>query len=165
MKPVSAFVGIGANLGAREKQVREAALDLAELAGTQVIALSSLYRSAPVGYKEQPDFINAVARIDTTLSPRALLEALLAIERRHGRRREFANSPRTLDLDVLLYGAEVVHEPGLTIPHPRMYERAFVVVPLVEIAPDAVVPGRGCARDLLAGVNAASVRKLEVPAR
>ena len=130
---------------------------------TQLLARSSFYASAPVGYAYQPDFVNAVAAISTDLQPRELLDALLAIERAQGRVREapyVVNGPRTLDLDIALYGKRVIHEPGLSIPHPRMAERAFVLAPLAEIAPDAVVPGAGRVRDLLAGVDVSSVRML-----
>jgi 2-amino-4-hydroxy-6-hydroxymethyldihydropteridine diphosphokinase len=102
-----------------------------------------------------------VAALHTALDARALLDALLAIERAQGRVREFPNAPRTLDLDIVLYGEQVIDAPGLTVPHPRMHQRAFVVVPLAEIAPDAAVPGRGCVRDLLEGVDAGSVTVLK----
>jgi len=144
-----AFIGLGANLGDREAQVRRALLALAELPGTRLLAASSLYRSAPVGVVAQPDFINAVAEIETALGARALLEALLAAERRFGRRREFPGAPRTLDLDLLLYGDRVIAEPWLIVPHPRMHERAFVLAPLAEIAPDIAIPGKGSAGALL----------------
>ena len=156
-----AYVALGANLDRPEEQVRAAFEELAMLPDTRLGAVSSLYRSAPVGYADQPDFVNAVAGIETALAPRALLEALLEIERRYGRERGFANAPRTLDLDILLYGGTVVNEPGLTIPHPRLHERAFVVIPLAEIAPEAPVPGRGRARDLVAAVDAASLTRIE----
>jgi 2-amino-4-hydroxy-6-hydroxymethyldihydropteridine diphosphokinase len=149
-------------MGKPEEQVRAGFEHLAMLRNTRVTAVSSLYRSAPVGFLEQPDFVNAVARIETALAPGALLEALLGIERRQGRVREFTNAPRTLDLDILLYADEEVREPGLAIPHPRMHERAFVLVPLAEIAPDWVVPGRGRVRDLLGSLDATSVTKLDV---
>lgn len=152
-----AYIALGSNLREPQQQLQAGFAALARLPDTQLIARSSLYRSAPVGYANQPDFVNAVAAISTTLLPRALLEALLSIEREHGRVREFPNAPRTLDLDIALYGEHVVNEPGLTVPHPRLHERAFVVVPLAEIAPDAQVPGRGRARDLLATVDVASV--------
>jgi 2-amino-4-hydroxy-6-hydroxymethyldihydropteridine diphosphokinase len=145
-----AFVGLGANLGEPEAQVRRALAALAELPGTRLLAASSLYRSAPVGVLAQLDFINAVAEVETALSARALLEALLAEERRFGRTREFPNAPRTLDLDLLLYGDRVIDEPGLVVPHPRMHERAFVLAPLAEIAPDIAIPGKGRAAALLA---------------
>jgi 2-amino-4-hydroxy-6-hydroxymethyldihydropteridine diphosphokinase len=114
-----------------------------------------------VGFLEQPDFINAVAMLETMLAPHALLDGLLAIERRHGRVREFLNAPRTLDLDVLLYGDLVLHEHGLTLPHPRMHERAFVLLPLAEIAPDAVIPGKGRVADLLHGCHDQRLERLD----
>jgi len=158
---VAAYIGLGANLDEPEQQVRAGLQELALLPETRVAAISSLYRSAPVGFLDQPDFVNAVVRLETALPARVLLDALLRIEQRRGRLREFTNAPRTLDLDLLLYGDEEVTEPGLTIPHPRMHERAFVIVPLTEIAPDAIVPGRGRARDLVRSVDTHSVSKLE----
>jgi 2-amino-4-hydroxy-6-hydroxymethyldihydropteridine diphosphokinase len=155
-----AFIGLGANLGDPEAQVRRALAALAELPGTRLLAASSLYRSAPVGVIAQPDFINAVAAAETTLTARALLEALLAAERRFGRRRDFPGAPRTLDLDLLLYGDRVIAEPGLVVPHPRMHERAFVLVPLAEIAPDIAIPGRGLVTTLLAACQDQRVEKI-----
>lgn len=157
----TAYIALGSNLKEPQRQLQAGFAALACLPDTQFIAQSSLYRSAPVGYLDQPDFVNAVAAIRTSLSPRALLDALLRIEREHGRVREFPNAPRTLDLDIALYGALVIDEAGLSIPHPRMHERAFVLVPLAEIAPDAVVPGRGRVCELLAGVDVQSVIKLQ----
>lgn len=157
---VTAFIALGSNIDGPEQQVGRGLSEIGALPQTRFARVSSLYRSVPVGYRNQPDFINAVAAVETTLAPRALLEQLLAIERAHGRVREFPNAPRTLDLDIILYGTRALQEPGLAIPHPRMHERAFVIVPLVEIAPDAAVPGRGRASDLLAGVDAASVARL-----
>ena len=156
-----AYIALGANLRDPEEHVRAGMEELAMLPDSRLAAVSSLYRSAPVGYVDQPDFVNAVATIDTALEPRALLDALLAIEKRYGRVREFPNAPRTLDLDIILYGEDAIDEPGLTIPHPRMHERAFVVVPLAEIAPDAIVPGRGRARDLVSGIDPESVTRIE----
>jgi 2-amino-4-hydroxy-6-hydroxymethyldihydropteridine diphosphokinase len=125
------------------------ALDaLAALPDTRLVRASSFYRTAPVGYAGQPDFVNAVVAIDTGLAPRALLDALLAIERQHGRVRTVPNGPRTLDLDLLVYGEVRLNEPGLTVPHPRMHERAFVMVPLAEIAPDFEAVGHGTAARL-----------------
>ena len=155
-----AFIGLGANLGDPESQVRRAFATLAELPGTRLLAASSLYRSAPVGVGAQPDFINAVAAIETQLAPRALLEALLAAERRFGRRREFPGAPRTLDLDLLLYGDRVIAEPGLIVPHPRMHERAFVLAPLAEIAPDIAIPGKSSAGELLAACTGQKIEKI-----
>jgi 2-amino-4-hydroxy-6-hydroxymethyldihydropteridine diphosphokinase len=140
-----AFIGLGSNLDNPREQVLRALQALDNLPHTRVLARSSLYRSAPVGYLDQPDFINAVAQLETEMSPRALLEALLALEQECGRTREFINAPRTLDLDVLLYEELRHHEHGLTIPHPQMHLRAFVLRPLLEIAPDCVIPGIGAA--------------------
>jgi 2-amino-4-hydroxy-6-hydroxymethyldihydropteridine diphosphokinase len=111
-----------------------------------LVARSSLFRSAPIGLLDQPDFVNAVAKIETSLTSQALLQALLHIEHQHGRERTIRNAPRTLDLDVLLYDDMQLHEPGLTIPHPQMHLRAFVLRPLLELAPDVVIPGVGSAQ-------------------
>lgn len=160
MSLATAYIALGANLEDPAAQVRAGFAALAALPQTRLIARSSLYRSAPVGYADQPDFVNAVAAVQTALAPRALLDALLAIERAHGRVRSFANAPRQLDLDVLLYDELQLHEPGLTVPHPRMHERAFVLLPLAEIAPRCVVPGRGAVADLLRAVDSAGVTRL-----
>ena len=133
-----AFVGLGSNLADPVEQVTHALAALDSLPQTRVLRRSSLYRSAPVGYLEQPDFINAVAQLETELAPRALLDALLALEHECGRTREFRNAPRTLDLDLLTYGDATILSVELTVPHPRMLERAFVLRPLAEIAPDQV---------------------------
>jgi len=146
----TAFVALGSNLGDPEKKVRQGIAALAELPQVRLAAASSLYRSAPVGAADQPDFINAVAQLSTGLAPQALLAALLAIEYRFGRERSFRNAPRTLDLDLLLYDAQCIAEPGLAVPHPRMHQRAFVLAPLVEIAPACVIPGIGPAVQWLA---------------
>jgi len=159
MSPVKAFVGLGANLGKPESQVRRGFAALAAIPETRLLASSSLYRSAPVGVGKQPEFVNAVAEIETTLGARALLDELLATEARFGRRREFPGAPRTLDLDLLLYGDRAIAEPGLVVPHPRMHERAFVLAPLVEIAPDAIIPGKGPASVLLADCKDQKVEK------
>ena len=147
----TAFVGLGSNLDDPCSQVLRALQALDGLPHTRVQARSSLYRSAPVGYLEQPDFINAAAKLETALSPRALLDALLGLEHECGRTREFRNAPRILDLDVLLYDELRCHEHGLTIPHPQMHERAFVLRPLLEIAPGCVIPGIGPAEKALQG--------------
>jgi 2-amino-4-hydroxy-6-hydroxymethyldihydropteridine diphosphokinase len=141
------FIGLGSNLSDPQAQVSQALQELDALPQVRVVRCSSLYRSAPVGYLDQPDFVNAVAQLQTSLSPRALLDALLALELRCGRTREFINAPRTLDLDVLLYDDVRLHEHGLTIPHPQMHLRAFVLQPLLEIAPECVIPGVGAAAD------------------
>jgi 2-amino-4-hydroxy-6-hydroxymethyldihydropteridine diphosphokinase len=146
----TAFIGLGANQADPRAQVLAALAELDALPDTRVVARSSLYRSEPLGYTAQPDFVNAVARLDTGLAPRALLAGMQSIEQRHGRERSFRNAPRTLDLDLLLYDALELDEPDLRVPHPRMHERAFVLQPLAEIAPEAEVPGRGTASALLA---------------
>ena len=138
-----AFIGLGSNLEDPRSQLLRAFAELGGLPETRLIARSSLYRSAPMGYPDQPEFVNAVAKIETALAPRALLQGLLQIEHRHGRERTFRNAPRTLDLDVLLYGDVQLHEHGLTIPHPQMHLRTFVLQPLLEIEPDCMIPGIG----------------------
>jgi len=153
----TAFVALGANLDQPAAHIERAAGELDRLPGTRLARVSTLYRSRPIGYAAQPDFINAVAALRTRLAPRELLGMLLRIELRHGRRRAFKNAPRTLDLDLLLYDDLRLDEPGITLPHPRMSERAFVLVPLLEIAPDIGIPGHGLARDCLAHVDAAGV--------
>lgn len=152
-----AYVALGSNLAQPEAQVNQAFDALARLPDSHLVARSSLYRSAPVGYADQPDFINAVARIETRLAPHDLLQSLLGIELECGRVREFRNAPRTLDLDLLLYEDLQFHEPGLTLPHPRMHERAFVLLPLLEIDPECAIPGRGQAHDWLAQCDDQSI--------
>lgn len=147
--PHIAFIGLGSNLEDPRSQLQRAFADLGRLPGTRLLLRSSLYRSAPVGYLDQPDFVNAVAKIATALTPQDLLQALLRIEHGHGRERTFRNAPRTLDLDVLLYDDLRLHEHGLTIPHPQMHLRAFVLQPLLEIAPDCAIPGVGSAEQAL----------------
>jgi 2-amino-4-hydroxy-6-hydroxymethyldihydropteridine diphosphokinase len=147
----TAFIGIGSNLANPHQQVLQALQALGGLPHTRALASSSLYRSKPMGYLEQPDFINAVAKVETALTPRALLDALLEMERARGRKREFRNAPRTLDLDILLYGDLRYHEPGLTIPHPQMHLRAFVLRPLLEIEPGCTIPGVGSAAKAMEG--------------
>jgi 2-amino-4-hydroxy-6-hydroxymethyldihydropteridine diphosphokinase len=148
----TAFVALGANLGDRLATVRTAIDGLGRLG--IVRARSSVYETEPVGYAGQPAYLNAVVRLDTELDPMALLRGLLAIEQEFGRVRTFPNAPRTLDLDLLLYDDLVLDEEQLTVPHPRMSERAFVLVPLHEIAPELIVPGAGrSVSDLLAGLE------------
>jgi 2-amino-4-hydroxy-6-hydroxymethyldihydropteridine diphosphokinase len=130
-----AYVGIGSNLEDPRAQVLSAFGELDRLPHTRVMKRSSLYRSAPVGHADQPDFINAVAQLETGLPAERLLAELQEVEQRHGRRRSFRNAPRTLDLDVLLFGDAAIRTEALTVPHPRMHERAFVLKPLMEIAP------------------------------
>jgi 2-amino-4-hydroxy-6-hydroxymethyldihydropteridine diphosphokinase len=139
----SAYVALGANLGDPAATVRAAFTALSALPTSRLVQASSLYRTAPVGFAGQPDFVNAVAELATGLEPEALLAALLTIEQDFGRRRGEKNGPRTLDLDLLLYGDRQIERPGLTLPHPRMHLRAFVLMPLAEIAPQLAIPGRG----------------------
>ena len=155
-----AYVGLGANLGEPRRHLEQALRELDEVPLTRVMSRSSLYRSAPLGYADQPDFVNAVAQLETRLPAQGLLAELQAIEARHGRERSFANAPRTLDLDLLLFGDERISEPELTVPHPRMHERAFVLLPLVEIAPDAAIPGRGKASALLRQLPSQAVERI-----
>ncbi len=138
---VSAFIGLGANLGDRGAALQHALASLAALPGTEVRQVSSLYRSAPVD-ADGPDYLNAVAELATELAPMALLKALQSIEAAAGRERSYRNAPRTLDLDILLYGDEPIDTPDLTVPHPRMGERAFVLLPLAELAPARIARGQ-----------------------
>ena len=155
-----AFIGLGSNLQDPVNQLRHAFADLDQLPGTRVAGRSSLYRSAPIGLPDQPDFVNAVAKIATQLNPQSLLQALLHIEYRHGRERTVRNAPRTLDLDVLLYDELQLHEHGLTIPHSQMHLRAFVLRPLLELAPDVDIPGIGRANLALAGCQDQVLEKI-----
>ncbi len=148
------FIGLGANLGDRGAALQQALASLAALPQTEVRQVSSLYRSAPVD-ADGPDYLNAVAELATELTPKALLQALQAIERAAGRERLYRNAPRTLDLDILLYGDEAITTPDLTVPHPRMGERAFVLLPLSELAPARVTPGQ------LAGVVSQRIERTE----
>ena len=145
-----AVIALGSNIDDPERQVRTAFDELASLPETRLVAKSRLFRTTPVGYADQPDFVNACALVETALAPRALLDQLLALEKRHGRERTVRNGPRTLDLDIVIYGDKAVQEPGLTIPHPRAHERRFVLEPLVDVWPEATIPARGRAADLLA---------------
>ena len=155
-----AYVGIGANLGDAGANVADALVRLGAAGSVTLLRASSSYRSAPVD-SSGDDYINAVACIDTDLHPQDLLAALHAIEQAHGRERPYRNAPRTLDLDLLLYGDERIDTPTLTVPHPRMHERAFVLAPLLEIAPDVAIPGLGPARDHLAGVAGQDITRLD----
>ncbi|MEE8327855.1 MAG: 2-amino-4-hydroxy-6-hydroxymethyldihydropteridine diphosphokinase [Nitrosomonadaceae bacterium] len=148
--PISqVLIALGSNLENPVCQVRRAFDELATLPESSLLACSSLYRSAPIGNSDQPDFINAVVQIETTLSPHGLLKALLEIEKNHGRVRRLPNDPRTLDLDILMYDELECNENGLILPHPRMHQRAFVLKPLMEISKDCFIPGRGTVAELL----------------
>ena len=155
-----AYVGIGSNLEDPRQQVLRAFDELARLPETTLTGRSSLYRTAPVGHAAQPDFINAVAALDTRLSAQALLAGLQGVEARHGRQRSFPNAPRTLDLDLLLYGDARIDEPGISVPHPRMHVRAFVLAPLVELSPELEIPGFGPASEGLARCAGQNVERI-----
>jgi len=158
------FVGLGSNLGDSAAIMRTAFAALGNLKDTSVLATSALYRTPAWGVTDQPDFLNAVAMLRTDLAPQALLGALLEIEREAGRVRRDDGSdrwgPRTLDLDLLLYGDRIIDEPGLRVPHPHLHERAFALLPLLEIAPDATIPGIGPAADAMAGLACADIEAL-----
>jgi len=143
-----AFIGLGANLGDRQDTIERAIRALARLPATRLAGRSGLWASPPL-QADGPDYLNAVARLDTRLDPFELLAALQAIEQRHGRRRPYPRAPRTLDLDLLLHGDARIDTPSLTVPHPRLHERAFVLRPLHELAPETLIPGRGPVRPWL----------------
>ncbi|HET8940500.1 MAG TPA: 2-amino-4-hydroxy-6-hydroxymethyldihydropteridine diphosphokinase [Rudaea sp.] len=158
---VPAYIGLGSNLADPAKQIRAALHALANLPQTRLVRQSRLYASAAWGIVDQPDFVNAVAEIETALVPRALLAALLDIERDAGRVRESTRwGPRVLDLDILVYAQQCIDEPGLRIPHPYLHERAFALMPLMEIAPHLVIPGRGKIDDLMARIDGANCHVL-----
>ena len=158
-----AYVALGSNLGDSRKQVLDAIAVLAGLPDTRVLQRSSLYLTPPWGVLEQPQFINAVVELDTGLSPRSLLQALLSIERAAGRVRAERNGPRTLDLDLLHVDGVRLDFPELTLPHPRMAERAFVLLPLGDVAPGLSLPGLGTVAELLAGIDPAGCERLLEP--
>lgn len=155
-----AYVALGSNLQDPAQQILRAFEELNGLPHTRVIAKSALYRTAPVGYDNQPDFVNAAAEISTELEPVALLHALLDLETAHGRERPFPNAPRVLDLDLLFYDDLEMHDPELTLPHPRLHERGFVLFPLADIAPEFLVPGKGTVRALLAVLPDQGVQRM-----
>lgn len=164
--PVRACIGIGANLGDPVAAVRAAIQALESLPDSRLVAVSRLYRTPAWGRVDQPDYVNAAAVLETALSPRALLDALLAIEQRAGRDRasEHASGrwgPRVLDLDLLLYGERVIDEPGLRVPHPYLHARAFALAPLAEIAPDAPFPGHGRVGEALREVDCSGVEAID----
>jgi 2-amino-4-hydroxy-6-hydroxymethyldihydropteridine diphosphokinase len=149
-----AYVGFGANLGNREQTIRRAVDALGRRPGVEVLAVSAFRETDPVGFTDQPPFLNGAAVVETDLEPRALLDALLAVERELGRTRDGPRfGPRTIDLDLLVFGNREVSEPGLTVPHPRLAERAFALEPLVELDPELEIPGRGRVADLLRGLQ------------
>jgi 2-amino-4-hydroxy-6-hydroxymethyldihydropteridine diphosphokinase len=149
-----AYVGVGANLGDRRATIERAVELLRGAPGVEVLAVSSLRETDPVGFEDQPRFLNGVVELETTLAPRALIDLLLGVERALGRTRDGPRfGPRAIDLDLLVYGDERVDEPGLTVPHPRLHERRFALEPLAELAPELEVPGRGSVSRLLSGLH------------
>ncbi|SNS39319.1 2-amino-4-hydroxy-6-hydroxymethyldihydropteridinediphosphokinase [Noviherbaspirillum humi] len=159
MTSVAAYVGIGANLGAAQATVEEALRRLDGLAKTRVSARSSLFRTVPVD-ADGDDYVNAVARLDTALPAAQLLDALQELEQAFGRERPYRNAPRTLDLDLLLYGAQRIDTPNLTVPHPRMTQRAFVLIPLLQIDPFIDIPGQGPAHAFVPALADQAISKL-----
>ena len=155
-----AFVGLGSNLQDPRRQIQSAFAELDGMPHTRVVKQSSLYRTAPLGYADQPDFVNAVAQLETGMPAERLLAEMQDIEKRHGRERPFRNAPRTLDLDLLLFGELQMESEKLVVPHPRMHERAFVLEPLVEIAPEVVIPGAGPAKQRLRDCAGQDVERL-----
>jgi 2-amino-4-hydroxy-6-hydroxymethyldihydropteridine diphosphokinase len=159
---VNAWIGIGANIGEDPvATVRNAIAALGKAPHCRLQAQSSLYRTAAIGGEPQPDYINAVARIETALGPTLLLETLLAIEKSFGRTRSVQNAPRTLDLDLLIFSDRIIDQHGLVVPHPRMHERAFVLVPLAEINPELEIPGRGPLATLHTAIAGQDIQRLE----
>lgn len=164
MKPAAdAYIALGANLGHPGANLRTALTEIGRLRDTRMAAFSSFYRTAAVGGPPQPDYVNAVARIETLATPLELLDRLLDIEARHGRVRAEPNGPRSLDLDLLLHGSTVMATPRLTLPHPRMHARRFVLEPLAEIAPDLALPGHGRVSDLLRACAGQRVERMHGP--
>ncbi|WP_050477375.1 2-amino-4-hydroxy-6-hydroxymethyldihydropteridine diphosphokinase [Herbaspirillum rhizosphaerae] len=157
--PTTAYIGIGGNLGDARATVEDALRRLAQLPHTTLSAQSPLYRTAPVDAGGD-DYVNAVAQLITALTPHDLLKALQEIEQAHGRERPYRNAPRTLDLDILLYGDRTIADDVLTVPHPRMTQRAFVLIPLLDIDPAVVIPGVGAAQDLRAAVADQAIQRL-----
>jgi 2-amino-4-hydroxy-6-hydroxymethyldihydropteridine diphosphokinase len=162
-QPIRAFVGIGGNIGEVETTLAEAMWALDSLPQSSIRSQSRLYRTPPWGNTDQPPFLNAVVELQTRLAPRVLLDLLLEIETRFGRERSESEKwgPREVDLDLLTYGDEQIDEPGMHLPHPHMHERAFVLVPLAEIAPSLEIAGVGRVRDLLAAVDASGIEAID----
>lgn len=161
---IAAYVGLGANLGDLRHTLETALADLADVTGVQVEGVSSAWRSAPVD-SDGPDYLNAVARVRTDLPPLTLLAALQAIESRHGRERPYRNAPRTLDLDLLLYGDQTVDLDRLSVPHPRLHQRAFVLRPLLELDPALSAPGLGLLADFLPATADQVLQRETLPLR
>jgi len=160
-----AYIALGSNLENSVAHIRQACHDLNTLSNTALLKCSSFYKTAPIGRLDQPDFINAVAKIETALPPLALLHELLEIEHHHGRIRnaQLLNAPRTLDLDILLYDNLQLTTQNLVIPHPRMLQRAFVLFPLIEIAPNCEIPGHGKINKFISGCSGQIINQLDIP--
>lgn len=156
---VSAYIGIGANLGNATDNVREALVALNTIEATRVTAQSSLFRTSPID-ADGDDYVNAVARITTALPAEELLKALFKLEQTFGRERSYVNAPRTLDLDLLLYGERIIESASMTVPHPRMTTRAFVLIPLLQIDPFIDIPGRGAAHRFVPAVSDQAIQKI-----
>lgn len=156
---ITAYVGIGSNLGDPQANVGQAMLDLDKLPKTRVTGQSSLFRTAPID-AEGADYINAVVRLDTRLSAQELLHELQAIEHAYERERPYVNAPRTLDLDILLYGSQQINSESLTVPHPRLTQRAFALIPLLQIDPLIAIPGAGPAHSFVSGVTNQTIQKI-----
>ena len=157
---IKVYIGLGSNLDDPQAQLKKAIIALEMIPSSSVVKTSSFYKSKPVGPQDQPDYINAVVELDTELSAPVLLDYLQVIENEHGRQREQKWGARTLDLDILLFGEEVIHDDRLVVPHVEMHKRGFVLFPLDEIAPDCVIPDVGTVHSLLQQVNTDDMAKL-----
>jgi 2-amino-4-hydroxy-6-hydroxymethyldihydropteridine diphosphokinase len=158
---VTVFVGLGSNLDDPAGQLQRAIFELAEIPATHLISCSRFYRSAPMGPQDQPRYINAVAKLETSLAPLVLLEQLQLIENAHGRKRTLHWGARTLDLDLLLYGQQMIDTPRLRVPHPGIKDRNFVLYPLQELAPDLEIPGKGTLQELIKNCSPEGLEKYE----
>ncbi|MDO8684439.1 MAG: 2-amino-4-hydroxy-6-hydroxymethyldihydropteridine diphosphokinase [Armatimonadota bacterium] len=154
----TAFLGLGSNLGDREENLRSALQEMEKRGAARTVKVSSFYETAPVGYTDQPDFINAVAQVETMLQPAELLATILDVEKALGRERTIRWGPRVIDIDILLYDDISIEEPGLVIPHPEMTRRGFVLKPLAEIAPDLILPGGNTAREAAEVIASAELK-------
>ena len=156
-----AYIGLGSNMNSPVKQIKSAITSIEEIISTKIIGMSSLYKSKPVGPQNQDDYINAVIKIETKLVPYQLLECLHDIEEKHGRIRNEHWGPRILDLDSLIFGNEIMVDEKLTIPHPEIENRSFVLAPLIEIDPDCIIPKKGLASDLLATIGKDNIVQIQ----
>ena len=156
-----AYIGLGSNMNSPIKQIKSAIKSIEEIASTEITDVSSLYKSKPVGPQNQDDYINAVVKIETELMPYQLLECVQEIEKQHGRIRGERWGPRVIDLDILMYGNEIMIDQKLTIPHPEIHNRSFVLVPLAEIDSDCEIPGKGSVSDLLATIDKSNIVQLQ----